>query len=89
MNYDVEKIMNVVVHLVKRTFTNDFIISKLKYCRQTVSAIQNNKYSIKQAIYYIDVFLPLLDKLDLINLKKTTLSSEGGKSYEQTKDNIE
>ncbi|CDR30194.1 Uncharacterised protein [Acholeplasma oculi] len=68
MNYDVEMLMPIVVQIVKRTFTNDFIIGKLKYCRQTVSAIQNNKYSIKQAKYYIDVFLPILIKLELIKL---------------------
>ncbi|CDR31050.1 Uncharacterised protein [Acholeplasma oculi] len=68
MNYEVETLMPFVVSMVKRTFTNDFIIKKLRYCRQTVSAIQNNKYSIKQAKYYIDVFLPILIKLELIKL---------------------
>ncbi|CDR30664.1 Uncharacterised protein [Acholeplasma oculi] len=66
IDYDINQLMKLVVSEVKRTFTNDFVIKKLKYCRQTVSAIQNNKYSIKQAKYYIDVFLPILIKLGLL-----------------------
>lgn len=50
----------IVVALSRRTFTNDFIVLKVGYSRQTVSYIHHGKHSFKQAERYIDVMLPLL-----------------------------
>lgn len=56
----ISKTMPLIIGFSRRTFTNDFIVEKVGYSRQTVSYIHNNRYSQKQAIKYIRTMLPLL-----------------------------